>query len=145
MDMKQKMIIGRYELCDLPELEIVGMRARIDTGAKTTALHAYNIETSVADDGQEQVTFNTHPDNKRHKKAPKITLPLIEKRKIISSNGIKEERLIVKIKIKMGEEIIATNVSLTSRHKMTFPLLIGRNTLQKGKFIVDVSLTRRLG
>lgn len=138
---KSKTIIGRYELCDLPELAIVNMRSRIDTGAKTTALHAYNIITNKDDNGAETVTFNTHPENKRRKDAPSVTLPLIEKRRIVSSNGIKEERLIVKIKIKLGDKIIPTHVSLTSRHKMSFPLLIGRNTLQKGKYIVDVSKT----
>ena len=65
--MKQKIIIGRQEFCDLLEIGMESIRGRIDSGAKTTALHAYNIEVTTDEAGQEWVTFNTHPENRRRK------------------------------------------------------------------------------
>ena len=113
--------------------------ARIDSGAKTSALHAYNIEVSKNEEGQEFITFNTHPENRRRKDAPLITLPIFDKRHITSSNVIREERYIVRMVISLGGRSLETDLTLTSRHKMSFPVLIGRNTLIKGGFLIDVS------
>ena len=121
------------------------MRARIDTGAKTTALHAYNIVVETDDTGRDFITFNTHPENRRRKDSPRITLPLIDKRKIMSSNGVREERYIVKVDIKIGDVTLKTDMTLTSRHKMSFPLLVGRNTLTQAKYVVDVAKVFCLG
>lgn len=134
-----KIIIGRQEYCDLPVLGLENVPARIDSGAKTSALHAYNIEVSKNEEGQEFITFNTHPENRRRKDAPLITLPIIDKRHITSSNGIREERYIVRMVISLGGRSLETDLTLTSRHKMSFPVLIGRNTLIKGGFLIDVS------
>jgi ribosomal protein S6--L-glutamate ligase len=142
----QKTIIGRQEFCDIPEAGLYGIRARIDTGAKTTALHAYNIELSKdGETGQEFITFNTHPENRRRKDGPIITLPIIDRRHVISSNGIKEERFIVRTTICLGNTCFETDMTLTSRHKMSFPILIGRNSLITGKFVVDVAKGYLLG
>jgi hypothetical protein len=143
--MKTKTIIGRQELCDLPQLGLTEIRARIDSGAKTTALHAYNIEVIETDGKTGLIKFNTHPENRRRKDGPIITVPFIDHRKVISSNGIKEERYIVRLDIVIGGQLINTDVTLTSRHKMTFPLLLGRNTLIQGKFLIDVSKGYLLG
>jgi hypothetical protein len=143
--MKTKTIIGRHELCDLPQLGLTEIRARIDSGAKTTALHAYNIEVIETDGKTGLIKFNTHPENRRRKDGPIITVPFIDHRKVISSNGIKEERYIVRLDIVIGGQLINTDVTLTSRHKMTFPLLLGRNTLIQGKFLIDVSKGYLLG
>ncbi len=139
MNSDNKIIIGRQEYCALPLLGLDNVPARIDSGAKTSALHAYNIEVSKDDDGQEHITFNTHPENRRRKDAPLITLPIVDKRHITSSNGIREERYIVRMMISLGGKTLETDFTLTSRHKMSFPVLIGRNTLIKGGFLIDVS------
>ena len=143
--MKQKIIIGRQEYCDLPELGLFCVRARIDSGAKTSALHAYNDVVTRCDDGRNYVTFNTHPENRRRKDAPKITLPIIDIRHITSSNGIREERYLVETDIVIGGIQFKTKMTLTSRHKMSFPILIGRNSLIQGKFLIDVSKGYILG
>jgi ribosomal protein S6--L-glutamate ligase len=143
--MKQKIIIGRQEFCDLPALGMEHIRARIDSGAKTTALHAYNTEVTTDDDGQEWVTFNTHPENRRRKDAPKATLPIIDTIHVTSSNGVREERYLVETEICLGDKCFQTKMTLTSRHKMNFPILIGRNTLIKGKYLIDVAKGYMLG
>lgn len=139
MKTTEKIIIGRQELCGLPQLRLKKVRARIDSGARTTSLHAYNIEMIKGDNKQRLVKFNTHPENFRRKSGPSITLPIRDKRRIISSNGEHEDRYIVALEIKLGAQTILTEVSLTSRHKMSFPLLIGRNTIIEGNFLIDVS------
>ena len=143
--MKQKIIIGRQEFCDLLEIGMESIRGRIDSGAKTTALHAYNIEVTTDEAGQEWVTFNTHPENRRRKDAPKATLPLIDTIHVTSSNGVREERYLVQTEICIGDTCFQTQMTLTSRHKMSFPILIGRNTLMSGKFLIDVSKGYMLG
>ena len=143
--MKHKTIIGRQEFCDLPALGMEHIRARIDSGAKTTALHAYNTEVTMDDDGQEWVTFNTHPENRRRKDAPKATLPIIDTIHVTSSNGVREERYLVQTEICLGDTCFETQMTLTSRHKMSFPILIGRNTLIKGKYLIDVAKGYMLG
>lgn len=145
MKQKSKTIIGRQEFCDLPELGMEHVRARVDSGAKTTALHAYNMEVTVDDFGQDWVTFNTHPENRRRKDAPKATLPIIDIIHVTSSNGVKEERYLVQTNICLGDKTFATQMTLTSRHKMSFPILIGRNTIIKGKFLIDVAKGYMLG
>ncbi len=143
--MKQKTIIGRLEFCDLPEIGLYDVRARIDSGAKTSALHAYNIEVSMDREGKEYITFNTHPENRRRKDAPRATLPIIDTIHVVSSNGVKEERYLVETEICLGEACFKTKMTLTSRHKMSFPILIGRNTLIQGKYLIDVAKGYMLG
>ncbi len=135
----EKTIIGRQEFCDLPQLGLKKVRARIDSGARTTSLHAYNIEIIKGEHGEKLVKFNTHPENYRRKTGPSITIPLTDKRRIVSSNGESEDRYIVYLDIKMGTKRLRTQVTLSSRHKMSFPILIGRNTIIQGDFLIDVS------
>lgn len=139
MNNNEKTIIGRQELCDLPQLGLKKVRARIDSGARTTSLHAYNIEIIKGDHGEKLVKFNTHPENYRRKSGPSITIPLADRRRIVSSNGDSEDRYIVYLDIKLGSQLLRTQVTLSSRHKMSFPILIGRNTIIQGDFLIDVS------
>lgn len=140
-----KTVIGRQEYCDLPDLGLTGIRVKIDSGAKTSALHAYNIQTSIGEGGVRFVSFNTHPENRRRKDTPRITLPVKGVRRVTSSNGECEERYLVETVIHMGGGKFMTEMTLTSRHKMSFPVLLGRNTLIKGRFIIDVSRGYLLG
>jgi hypothetical protein len=140
-----KTVVGRQELCDLPQLGLTEIRARVDSGAKTTALHAYNIEVMETDGKTGVIKFNTHPENRRRKDGPIITLPFVDHRTVVSSNGAREERYIVRLDVVIGGQLFNTDVTLTSRHKMTFPILLGRNTLIEAGFVIDVSKGYVLG
>ncbi len=137
--MSEKTIIGRQEFCDLPQLGLKKVRARIDSGARTTSLHAYNIEVIKGESGEKLIKFNTHPENYRRKTGPSITLPFLGKRRVVSSNGDSEDRYTVYLDVKLGKQLLRTQITLTSRHKMSFPILIGRNTIIEGNFLIDVS------
>ena len=138
-------LIGRQEYCDIPQLNLFRIRAKVDSGAKTSALHAYNIASYVDAEGMRHISFNTHPENRRNKRGPRITLPVLDRRQVISSNGQGEERYLVLVDMVLGDQVIPTEITLTSRHKMSFPILVGRNTLMKGKFVIDVSKGYLLG
>lgn len=119
-------IIGKSDYIDLPTLNIKNIKAKIDTGAKTSSLHAKNIESY---DGK-NVIFELYEN--------KYTLPISRIVLVKSSNGISERRYAIKTKIIIFDRIEELEFTLTNREKMSFPVLLGRNFLKKG-FLVDVT------
>jgi hypothetical protein len=137
--LKEKVLIGRVEWVHLPDLKIKH-RARIDTGAKTTSMHAVNIE-EVQQRGQLFVKFQTlDPDGK--------TLELVRKvdttQRVANTAGFVSRRYVIKEKIKMGSIEREVLINLNDRTKMEYKFLIGRNLLL-GRFIVDVARSHVLG
>ena len=130
-------IIGRVERVDLPEWNISGIEAKIDTGAFSSSLHCHHIE-EFEKDKVPYIRFNLldpeHPDYNEQL----LELPIHDRRDVKSSNGLSETRFFVQTSIVMFGNTYKIELSLTDRSVMKFPLLIGRKFL-KGKFIVDVS------
>jgi ribosomal protein S6--L-glutamate ligase len=133
---KPKLMIGWEEWCRLPDLGLPAVKAKIDTGAKTSALHAFDIET-FTDGGLRFVRFSVHPLQKRKKIIRICTAPLVEERIVVSSNGEYERRPVILTTIACGPISIETEISLSSRHKMAFRMLLGRTALKQAKFLVD--------
>ncbi len=132
-----KKIIGRTEKVSFPDLDIFEIDAKVDTGAYTSSLHCHHIELV---NGKKEVTFfvldPSHPEfNKK-----KITHVISDIRNIRSSNGLTEERIVIKTIIRMCGEEYPVELSLSDRSEMRYPLLLGRKFI-KNKFIVDVSKT----
>lgn len=140
---KPKIIIGWEEWCVLPDLGLSAVKVKIDTGAKTSALHAYDIET-YDNFNVPFVRFKIHPLQDR-KLVRVCEAPLIEKRVITSSNGERETRPVIVTAITFGMVTINAELTLTSRHKMNFRMLLGREALRKAKFIVEPSKSFLLG
>ena len=136
-------IIGWKEWVELPQLKIPHIKAKIDTGAKTSCLHAENID-SFMQDGKEYVRFSTSfgIDN-----AKSITCecPVIDKRTVVSSSGQGELRYAILTKIRLGEWSGDVEMTLTSRKKMQYNMLVGRTTIRVGNFLVDPSKKYILG
>lgn len=131
---KEKLIIGRREEIDFPELGLYGITAKIDTGAYTTALHCHDIQEKKG-----VLHFKlldpSHPEyNEQDQKFTEYS-----QKEIKNSFGEIEKRYIIKTIIRMGEKRIKAVISLSDRGKMRYPVLIGRKLL-KNRFIVDVSL-----
>jgi ribosomal protein S6--L-glutamate ligase len=141
---KPKIIIGWEEWCAMPGLGLPAVKAKIDTGAKTSALHAYDIETYI-DFNVPFVRFKVHPlqNNKRLYKI--CEAPLLDKRIIISSNGEREIRPVILTALSFGPVTINAELTLTSRHKMNFRMLLGREALRKAKFNINPSKSFLLG
>lgn len=130
-------IIGRAELVDLPDWDLYGIKAKIDTGAYTSSLHCHHIER-IEKEGKPFVRFNLLDPSHEIYNDKLFELPIYKSKAVKSSNGQTEERFIVKTKVRiMGKELNA-ELSLTDRSEMRYPVLIGRKLI-KGHFIVDVS------
>lgn len=131
-----KTMIGWREWCALPVLGLPAVRAKIDTGARTSALHAYDVE--IVKDGKESIVhFKVHPLDKSTHVVKKCKAKLIGKRVVVSSNGKREVRPVIATIVRVGETAFFTELTLTSRHEMNFRMLLGRKALRAGKFTVN--------
>lgn len=131
----EKKLIGRIEKIDLPDLNVDQLKAKIDTGAYTSSLHCHQIEL---DSSGKNVSFYlldpTHPEyNKK-----KFTCPVEDIRSVRSSNGMTEDRIIIRTRIRLHNQVDTIELSLADRSEMLNPVLVGRKFL-KDRFIVDVS------
>jgi len=132
---QHKKIIGSEEWVRIPELNIPAIKARIDSGAKTSTLHAFNIQT-FEDNGKEYVRFDIHPVQHSRKISIRCKAELIDRRIIKSSTGEREKRYVIRTPISLGGETFDIEVTLTNRDSMGYRMLIGREAM-KARFIVD--------
>lgn len=137
-----KAIIGWREWCALPELALPGVLAKIDTGAKTSSLHAFDIKRS--DRGVDWLEFYVHPVQRRRRPVVRCEALCVDVRGVTSSNGKTEERPVIETLIEMGPQRFRTQITLTNRDEMGFRMLIGRQSLTR-RFIVDPSLSYGCG
>lgn len=133
--------IGWCELVDLPELGLTGMHAKIDSGARTSSLHATRIRTFERD-GKRWVRFRS-PRSPGHEPVD-IEAPLIEKRMVTSSNGARQERYVIGTRVRMGDHEWDGQLTLANRTPMAFPVLVGRRALRRG-FLVNSAQRWMLG
>lgn len=135
---KQKIVIGWEEWIDFPDLGLPAVKAKVDTGAKTSALHATQIEP-FKKDGVNYVRFTVHPIQKNRDIKIKCEAPLHDHRFITSSNGRKEKRYVIQAKFIIGAVEFTSDLTLTSRFGMSFRMLLGKEALIKGKMVIDPS------
>jgi hypothetical protein len=135
--MKNKMIIGRLESINLPELGIEDLQVRVDTGAKTSSLHVDNIKKKIVN-GVHNVVFDIHPDSHNVDRIVTCSARISDIRKIKSSNGKSEERYVIETTVVLGEESWAIEITLTDRSDMSNLMLFGREALGT-RFLVDPS------
>lgn len=132
-DIKNELeFVGWRETVSLPKFKLKDLRAKIDTGAKTSALHADKIEV-ITVNGKKIVKFLFITEEGKHLT---IKTPFIEERAIKSSNGDKTLRPVIKTEIKMGKEQFEIEVTLINRDLMGFKMLIGREALN-GRFVIN--------
>ncbi len=135
--------IGWREWASLPDLGVDRINAKIDTGAKTSAIHAFRLHVTETEDGA-WVEFYLHPRQRR--KTPEVfcRAPLIDRRVIKSSNGQEDERLVINTPFRMGDQIWPIELTLTNRDTMGYRLLIGRDALA-GRFLIKSDASYLLG
>ena len=130
-----KLIVGWREKIALPGLNIPEIKAKIDTGAKTSALHAFRVVERTIE-GKKHIEFCVHPDQQRKRPEIACVALLKEKRKIRSSNGSWEQRYVIETPVTIGVETWLIELSLTNRDEMDFRMLLGREAMKK-RIIVD--------
>lgn len=134
---KQKTLLGWREWVDLPELSITRIKAKVDTGARTSALHAFYVKRFNEAD-QEMVLFRIHPKQHDDQLVHECVAPLLDERDVTDSGGHREKRLVIATMARLGAEKWRIELTLTNRDTMKFRMLLGRSAM-KGRFIVDPS------
>ncbi|MBV1887541.1 MAG: RimK/LysX family protein [Parvibaculaceae bacterium] len=130
-----KRLIGWREWVALPDFDTPPIKAKIDTGARTSALHAFRIKPFWKD-AAPYVEFYIHPEQHRRKPEIRCEAPLLEQREITSSNGQKEIRYVIETNADIGGEVFNIELTLTNRDELGFRMLIGRQAV-RGHFIID--------
>ncbi len=126
--MKQRLRIGWREWIRLPSLVEGDLRAKIDTGARTSALHARNLRITDVD-GHIRARFDLRPDRPRPTPRRTIVIDVIDMRQIKSSNGLVELRPVIRTQIMLGGRVWPIQITLTNRRDMSYAMLIGREAL----------------
>ena len=142
-ELNSKLIIGSEEWCSFPELGVPTIKARVDSGAKTSSIHAFNINP-FRRDGEAWVSFEIHPIQNNRRAVIRCERPVIDKRVVNSSSGISETRFVVSSPLKLGEHVWNIELTLANRDSMGFRMLLGREAMMD-RLIVDPSLTCTLG
>ena len=133
----RKIVIGRSEKVDFPDLDLFEIDAKIDTGAFTSSIHCTNIEKKLID-GKKYVSFNLMDPNHEHYNNKPYQLLVHSENEVKNSFGQIENRLVIKTKIRIFNKTYPIELSLTDRSSMGFPVLLGRKILYN-RFIVDVT------
>jgi len=119
------------------------MKAKIDTGARSSALHAFGIEPFERD-GQPWVRFSVHPWQRSALDTTVVERPVHDVRHVRSSSGHAQERFVVLLDVRILDEVVTAEVTLTHRDAMGFRMLIGREALRR-RFLVDSARSYRGG
>jgi hypothetical protein len=130
-----KLIAGWREWAQLPELGIEMIKVKIDTGAKTSSLHAFDI-LPFTYMGNDWVQFDAHPIQDNDQIVHTCVCPIVDYRWITSSTGHSQQRFVIRTIFKMGDFFKRIDISLANRDEMGFRMLVGRDAL-KGHVIVD--------
>lgn len=126
-----------------PDFGGVRVKAKVDTGARTSALHASKIQT-FEENGQSFVRFELHPDQRNVSRTEQCVAPLVAHRSVKSSSGQSEDRYFISTAISIGEQTWTIELSLTRRDQMGFRMLLGRHAL-RGRYLVDPGRSFLLG
>jgi hypothetical protein len=126
-------VIGYVECVDIPEWGIIRIRAKVDTGARTSALHVENIREV----GQDRVRFDVRLHRRNVNRRVTVEAPISRRGRVRPSSGISEWRIFVAATLRLGPVERRIELSLVDREKMIFRMLLGRSALAH-EFLVDV-------
>lgn len=125
-------IVGWREWVTLPGAGVPWIKAKIDTGARTSSLHAFDVEEFRRDDGTDAVRFGVRPWQDSDEDAVVVEFPVHDRRMVRSSSGHSEERIVVLMDVMLHGRTMTVEMTLSNRDEMGFRMLIGREALRDG-------------
>lgn len=131
----KKKIVGWREWVRLPDFKVDKIKAKLDTGARTSALHAFRV-TPFTKDGASYVRFFLHPLQRKSRPEVKCVAVVIDHRTVTDSGGRREERPVIRTTLKIGKSRYPIELTLTNRDDMGFRMLLGRQALRR-RYLVD--------
>lgn len=126
------LIVGWKESCALPDLGIADLPVKVDTGARTSALHVHSAIPFTTPEGQRRIRFEADLTGAGLRI---YEAPAAEPRTVRSSNGEVEERLAIRTRLSLGTMLRTVDITLTNRNDMRFPMLVGRTSLRRGVLV----------
>lgn len=138
-----KIIVGSEEWCSFPQLGIPAIKARVDSGAKTSSIHAFDIQ-KFTKNGESWVRFDIHPLQRDRRTTVTCEAKIIDRRRVKSSSGESEKRYVIKALLRSGAETFEVELTLTNRDSMGYRMLLGREAM-KGRMLVDPAESFCLG
>ena len=136
-------IIGWREWIALPELGIKFIKAKIDTGARSSSLHAFDIEL-FEQEGQQWARFKVNPVQRREKWVIDSMAPVIDMRSVRSSSGQSQVRPVVKTAVRLLGQTFDIELTLADRNQMGFRMLLGREAFRR-RYLIDPGKSYRGG
>ena len=136
--MSNNKILGWREWVELPELGLSSIKAKIDTGARTSCLHAFELDV-ISRDGQDWARFKVHPQQGNNEHVVECEARILDRRQVRDSGGHIEERIVILTTLKIGAWEDKIEMTLTARDNMRFRMLMGRTSISRGGFQVDPS------
>lgn len=128
-------IIGWREWVALPDLGIMSIKVKVDSGARSSSLHAFNLKTFDRD-GEKWVRFNLQPVQRSNDKSVVAEAKILEFRSVRSSSGVAIMRPVIVTRVELLGENWPVELTLASRDEMGFRMLLGREAF-RGRFLVD--------
>lgn len=132
------LLVGWREWVKLPKLGLAAIKAKIDTGAKTSALHAFDIETFGPIE-RPKVRFGVKPVEGNENIVIYCTAPVVDRRYVTSSNGETEFRTIIQTELGIGDQSWPIEVSLSNRENLSHRMLLGRAAMDAANLVVEPS------
>lgn len=136
-------VIGWREWVSLPDLRIKEIKTKIDTGARSSALHAFDIRT-LRRGGRRMVRFKVYPYQRDASRIVSAEAELLGERRVRSSSGKEEIRPVIRTSIELFDERWTIELTLTNRVQMGFRMLLGRQAVRK-RFLIDPGRSYRAG